>query len=87
MFNALFCFLAANFGTKVLFSLWNKDRKPDDLEHVGYVSTLYIHPLKSARGITLDSGTCLDQGFKHHQLPLFDRLDIFFWLKPKQLTI
>ena len=43
---------------------WRKRNQAESYEKVGYVSGLYIYPVKSCKGISLDSAVCLIEGIQ-----------------------
>ena len=44
---------------------WLKGRKSNNFIQVGYVSALYVYPVKSCKGIKLDKALCLPHGIQH----------------------
>lgn len=56
--------VAAAAATAVAYMSWRKNRRRE-YHVVGHVSGLFIYPVKSCRGIPLESTRCLKQGLQH----------------------
>ena len=66
-------FLVINCVTKLTLSFIFKHNKPKHVEHVGHVTSLRLHPVKSMKTVQLTSLTCTDTGVKHPEFHVFDR--------------
>ena len=58
-----------SFHFVAFLCLWNKQRNQRNLEplavkKIGYVSGIFIYPVKSCKGISLDSSNCLLEGLE-----------------------
>ncbi|XP_036398929.1 mitochondrial amidoxime-reducing component 1-like [Megalops cyprinoides] len=59
--GCIFAYLGLGFGYKYLL-------KPKKVTHVGVVSQLIIHPLKSGKGLSVTTAECWEMGLKYGEL-------------------